>query len=362
MPPLLVSLAAGFHVSLAAATLVASAHYLLYGLMQPVWALASDRLGRVNVIRITLAGTAVAGLLAAVAPNLTAAVVLRALTGAFVGGLMPATIVYVGETVPFTERSRALERVVGMTTLGTAAATATAGVLAGLGAWRVALALPAVLAAVLLVRLRIAEPAREGHTSGAAAFAAIARRPWAWVVVALALTEGAVVYGSLTFFAAGLERAGYGAAVAGLAVAAYGVAAWAWTAVLRHNRRRLSHEARLGLGGALIALGLASCAGLGAAGIAAGAVIVGAGFATAHPILQAWATDVAPAARATMIALFAAALFVGGSLASLGAAGLADDGRFVTLFAIAAGAACAFAATAAVARSRYAPSGDPGPP
>jgi MFS family permease len=361
-PPLLVSMAAGFGVSLAAATLVASAHYLLYGLMQPFWALASDRLGRVAVIRITLAGAAVAGLLAAAAPTLATAIVLRALTGAFIGGLVPATIVYVGETVPFAERSRALEGLVGMTTLGTAVATTVSGGLAQVGAWRVALALPALLAGALVVRLRLAEPAGRQRESGARAALAVARLPWAWVVVALALVEGALVVGTLTFFAPALERAGAGPAVAGLAVAAYGLSAWAWTAILRRRRVALRHPSRLAAGGLLIAGGLGCCAAFTGAGVAAGAVLVGAGFATAHPILQAWATDVAPAARATMIALFASALFVGGSVSSVLAAGLADAGRFGRLFGTAAVAAVGFAVVAAVARSRYAPSDDAASP
>jgi MFS family permease len=326
--------------------------------MQPFWALASDRLGRVAVIRITLAGATVAGLLAAAAPTLTAAVVLRALTGAFIGGLVPATIVYVGETVPFAERSRALESLVGMTTLGTAVATTVAGLLAQVGAWRVALALPALLAGAVLSRLRIPEPAGGRPESASRAALAVVRRPWAWVVVGLALVEGALVVGTLTFFAPALQRAGAGAAVAGLAVAAYGLAAWAGTAVLRRRASGRGHAARLGAGGLLIAAGLACCAAFDGPGVAAGAVLVGAGFATAHPILQAWATDVAPGARAMMIAVFATALFVGGAASSVLAAGLADADRFGRLFGTAAVGAVAFAVVAAVARSRYAPSDD----
>ena len=68
--PMLVTIAAALGASLAETTATASLYFLLYGLMQPVWGMLSDRLGRVRVIRLTLFGAAVAGVLSAVAPNL----------------------------------------------------------------------------------------------------------------------------------------------------------------------------------------------------------------------------------------------------------------------------------------------------
>jgi MFS family permease len=359
-PPLLVTIAAHYGASLAAATLIASSHYLLYGLMQPVWGMASDRLGRVRVMRITLAGTAVAGALAAVAPTLTAAIALRALTGACVGGLVPTSIVYLGETVPFAQRSRALDGLVGMTTLGTAVAAAVSGVLAQVGLWRLALALPAVLAAALLVRLRLAEPpAGASRPRALAALGAVLRNRWPRLVIGLALVEGAVIVGPLTFFAPALEHDGHPAAIAGLSVAVYGTSAWGATMVLRRIAHGVPHHRRIAIGTVLITIAFACCAVIGdTAGIAAGTVLLGAGFATTHPMLQAWATDVAPGNRATMVALFAGALFVGGAVTSVLAAGPASAGRFDELFAGAAALAIGFGAVAVAARRRYRPSGE----
>ena len=58
--PLLIPIALGFHVSLAVVSAVASLYYLAYGLLPSLWGLLSDRLGRVPILRLTLAGTAVA--------------------------------------------------------------------------------------------------------------------------------------------------------------------------------------------------------------------------------------------------------------------------------------------------------------
>ena len=58
--PLLIPIAASFHVSLVAISGVASLYYLAYGLMPTLYGVLADRFGRVRVIRVALVGTAVA--------------------------------------------------------------------------------------------------------------------------------------------------------------------------------------------------------------------------------------------------------------------------------------------------------------
>ena len=63
--PMLVAITEDLDVSLAEVTFTATLYFLLYGALQPAWGILSDRLGRVNVIRLTLAGAAVASLASA---------------------------------------------------------------------------------------------------------------------------------------------------------------------------------------------------------------------------------------------------------------------------------------------------------
>ncbi len=88
-------------------------------------------------------------------------------------------------------------------------------------------------------------------------------------------------------------------------------------------------------------------------GISLAAVFVGGGFAFMHSTLQTWATEVVPEARATVISLFAAALFTGSGLATSAAAPLAQDDMFSLLFAIAALVALPLGLLAGLARHRY---------
>src|SRR3712207_8944997 len=56
----------------------------------------------------------------------------------------------------------------------------------------------------------------------------VVRRPWAVAVVGIAMVEGAVILGFLTFLAPALEHDGFSPAVAGLAVGLYGLAVLGW--------------------------------------------------------------------------------------------------------------------------------------
>src|SRR5215216_8072182 len=54
--PMLVTIAASLGASLSEVAATASLYYLLYGVMQPVWGMLSDQVGRVRVMRLTLFG------------------------------------------------------------------------------------------------------------------------------------------------------------------------------------------------------------------------------------------------------------------------------------------------------------------
>src|SRR5918995_3123173 len=105
--PMLLTIAADLRVSLAEVAAVASLYYLLYGLMQPVWGMLSDRLGRVGVMRLTLLAALVPGLLSALAPNLTVLVVARAFAGGLFAAAITASLVYICDTGPILGRQKA---------------------------------------------------------------------------------------------------------------------------------------------------------------------------------------------------------------------------------------------------------------
>ena len=356
--PMLVTIAAALGGSLAETTATASLYYLFYGGMQPMWGMLSDRLGRVRVIRLTLFGAAVAGVLSAAAPNLMVLIAARALAGGLFAAVIPASLVYVGDTVGMESRQEALADLMAASAVGTALATVFGGLAAYLGAWRLAFAVPALAGVALAVLLtRLPEPrgfAAEEKDGALSQVRRVLGRPWAVVVVGIALVEGATILGFLTFLAPSLESGGYSPAVAGLAVGLYGLAVLGWTRAVKLVANRLGASALILIGAGMLALGYASGAvGQSLPSVSAAAILVGGGFAFMHSTLQTWATEVVPEARATVISLFAAALFAGSGLAAMAAAPLAEAGSYDLLFALAAFVAVPLGLFAALARRRY---------
>jgi predicted MFS family arabinose efflux permease len=325
--------------------------------MQPVWGLLSDRLGRVRVIRIALFGVLVPGLLSALAPNLMVLIVGRALAGGLFAAIVPASLVYIGDTVPIEERQRALSDQLATSAIATALATAVAGVAAYLDLWRLAFAAPVLVAFALgFWILRLPEPERDRTGGALASISTFVRSRWALLVVTLALVEGGAILGFLTFLAPALEEAGYDPAVAGMAVALFGVATLVWTRAIEPLRRRFGKSGLILIGGVLMSLGYGTGSiGGGLVAVSLAAFLVGGGFALMHPTLQNWATEVAPEARAMVISSFAAALFVGSAVATMAAAPLAEAGHYSLLFALAAATGIPLGLFGSLARRRYSP-------
>lgn len=357
--PMLVTISAAFGASLSEVAATASLYYLLYGVMQPVWGILSDRLGRVRLMRLTLFWAAAAGVLSALAPNLTALIAARALAGGLFAAVIPTALVYIGDTVDVAYRQRALTDLMAASAVGTALATVLGGLAAYLDAWRLAFAISALASGVLAILLyRLPEPKGFSVESRERPIVQIGRvfgRPWAIMVIGIALIEGAVILGCLTFLAPSLESRGISPAVAGLSVGLYGLAVLCWTRVVKLVTSGLEANTLILIGGAMLVAGYASAAvAQTLVSVSVAAILVGGGFAFMHSTLQTWATEVVPAARATVISFFAAALFVGSGLATTVAAPLAEAGSFGLLFAAAVLVAVPLGLLASSARSRYA--------
>lgn len=350
--PLLVLVAADLGASLGQVLAVATWYYLTYGLSQPVWGALSDRFGRLRLMQTALVGAAITGLVSALAPDLTVLILARCLTGAFFGAIVPTSITFVGDTVDERHRQGALTDLMAAVAVGTALATAVAGLVGDVSGWRPVFALPAVLALACAIALtRLPEPPRERPGSMLATTVEALRHRWVLVVIALALVEGAVALGVLTLLAPALQAQGVGATAAGLATAAYGLSVVATTRVVKALTRRVPMVRLMAIGGAAIVLGYAVLAvRVSVAGVVVTAVLLGVSWAFLHSSLQTWATAVLPRARGTVVSLFAAALFVGSSLGVWLAEPFTTAGRWELLFAGAAALGCALTIAAVLAR------------
>jgi predicted MFS family arabinose efflux permease len=362
IPPLLVPIHEALGVSLGTAAVVASVYFVTYGATQPLWGGLSDRIGRVRVLRGAIAGGGIAALVSATAPTIAVLMIGRGLAGLFFAAAMPTAMTYIGDTVAERDRQPRLAVLMAFATAGVATGTIVGGVVAELWSWRIAFLASAVLAAGVSVLLAgLVEPDRPRPDGFLREVRAIARDRWVVAVVGIALVEGGVVFGSLTFVAASLQQQGIGAALAGSAAAGFGIANSACTPLVTRAIRRWSSPLLIGGGAALAAAGLLLAA-LDATVLTAviATVALGAGFGFMHSTLQLWATQVRPDSRAVTISFFAGAVFFGGALASAAAAPLVDQGRFSAVFLIAALGAAGLALVGPLLRSRYLASRRPG--
>jgi predicted MFS family arabinose efflux permease len=363
MPPMLIVTARALGVPLASVVHTASIYFLAYGLMQPVWGIVSDRVGRVRTLRITMLVAAFATAASAGVGSVTQLGVTRALAGAAFSAAIPASLIYVGDTVPGGRRQPEITNLMAGVALGTAVASVGAGALAQAVSWRAAFVATAICALVLVLLLhRLPEPATDRPAEPILApVRRVARSGGTLLVLLLAFVEGGVLLGALTLLPAAVESTGAGATLAGAVTAVYGVAVLVFAPLVGAMSRRWPVWRLIGAGALAAFVACAVAAFSQRAAVAAGvAVLIGLAWAAMHSTLQTWATEVLPSARATVVSGFAGSLFAGSALSAALVAGPANAGQFGTAFFGLAVASVPLGISATVARARWRPALDAG--
>jgi predicted MFS family arabinose efflux permease len=356
MAPMLMAIATGLGAPLATVVSAAGGYFLAYGVMQPVWGTLSDRLGLVRTMRLSLLGAGIASTTSALCTSAAALGVTRALAGACFAAAYPACLIYLGDTVSPEQRQSQIARLMVGIAVGTTVASVGAGALADLASWRVAFLGTGVAALLLVATLRnLPEPgaSRRGRRL-LPSLGRVFRTPMTVVVLVLALLEGAALLGTLTLIPSALEAAGSSPAMAGLATAGYGASVLAGSSVVAvaAGRRHPSVLIAVGATAALLAAVLLTLSQQAAVGVAASASL-GIAWTAMHSSLQTWATEVQPEDRATVVSLFAGALFCGSALATVAVSGLVDRGEYAAVFAGAAVTVVVLGISATTFRARW---------
>lgn len=356
MAPLLLAMSRDLDVALSEVVAAASAYFLIFGLTQPLWGMATDRIGLVRTMRLTLVAASVCSAASALAPTVGWLLVARALTGGCFSAAFPASLVYVGDTVPVVRRQHEVTGLLSGSALGTAIATAGAGLLAVTIGWRWAFALSGLLALGLALALRrLPEPPRtRAGRPILAPLREVIRHRAALFVVTLSFVEGAVMLGVLTYLPPAVEDSGVNAAVAGSVVGVYGLAVLSAATVVGRVAARTTAARLIAVGASATATACLVAAWSTRPGPAVlTCVLLGIGWAAMHSTLQTWATEVLPAARATVVSLFAGALFAGSAVSAALGGGAAEAGRWSLIFLVACAVATPLGVVATVGRQRW---------
>ncbi len=340
------ALANAFNVSLGGAAQVITVFAIAYGVLQLAYGPLGDRHGKWRIISYAVLASAASAFACTVATDYGVLLVARAAAGATCAGIIPLSMAWIGDAVPYERRQPVLARFLTGQIVGMAAGQWLGGIAADYFTWRMPFGLLTVCflaSGVLLWRTRaLAESAappvpRSGRLGVEAGY--VLRRPWARVVLVIVFLEGSLLYGPFAFLATHLHlHTGVSLSGAGGLVTLYALGGMLFALASRRLVARLG-ETGLARGGGVLLLGGLMLAALSPVWWTAplACVAAGLGFYMFHNTLQTNATQMAPQARGLAVSLFAAGFFTG-QTAGVALASLAVE-HFGTVPVLAAGGA-----------------------
>lgn len=317
---------------------------IAYGVMQLLFGPLGDRVGKVRVVCWACAVCALAAVASALAPNLGWLTAARVFHGAAAAGVIPLSMAWVGDQVPWDRRHVVMARQMTYTVTGMIAGQWLAGVFADTVGWRWGfgvLAIGFVAATVGLLRLQqhLAQQAKAAASTPAQAqaashapisawarMAAVWQLPKARQVLVLVAIEGGFAFSAMAFAPTHLhDRLGLAVSMAGAIMVGYGLGGLLYSRCAHWILQRLVPLSMAACGAALVGASWLAMAWVPHTAWAPPlCMTAGLGFYMVHNTLQLRATQMAPAHRGTAVALFACALFLGQSVAMLVAAWVMD--------------------------------------
>ena len=322
--PLLHPIATDFGVSIPDLWIVIAAFTLPYGLNQLVLGPVGDRFGKLRLMLGALVFYALFTGLCALASSLSGLALMRALAGAASAGLIPVSMAYIGDAVPYEQRQVTLSKYLTGIVLAQVMAGPLGGVFGEYIGWRgvflVLAGLALLVSVAFALRMRTLPDRRAaGRMFKPENYIRMAQNPVGRLVLLAAAIDGMLFVGCFPYLAPFLhEEFGLGYAHVGLILACFGLGA------LLYTRTARPLLAALGEGGMVLAGGLLMATGLALSVISRQwwlfipvQLSLGLGFMMLHSVLQARATELLPQARATAVATFACLLFIGQSAGAL---------------------------------------------
>ena len=324
-----------FGIGLGPAAAVITAFSIAYGLSQLFFGPVGDRFGKYRVIAWACAACALTASLCGLAQGFPQLVVARLLAGATAAAIIPLSMAWIGDVVPYEERQPVLARFLIGQILGLSTGVFMGGLAADQLSWRVpffaiAAGFAAISATLLRLDRRLPAHARPLHRADGHAlarvvgeFSQVLAAPWARVVLLTVFLEGAFVYGSFAFIAAHLhQRFGVALSSAGSMVMLFGFGGLLFALAAAPLVRRLG-EVGLTCAGGVVLAGALLAVGLAPAWWWAvpACFVAGLGFYMLHNTLQINATQMAPQRRGAAVSAFASCFYLGQS-AGVAAAGV----------------------------------------
>jgi predicted MFS family arabinose efflux permease len=317
--PIVPQIAMALNVEPGTAALVSTAYTLPYALVQPVLGALADMFNKTRLIIISLAAITLATLACVFVTSFEHLVMARVVAGLAAGGLIPITFAFVGDLVPVAKRQVAMGRMLFAVMSGNLLGASAAGAVADLFGWR---AVFIVMAGLGFVVLAIALPGFRGAGGSGGRFnlsqlglnyRAIFRNPLAKICFGAVFLEALFMYGLFPHLASLLHAGGETrASIAGIVLAGFGIGGVIYSLRVSFLLEYLGEQWMMRLGGILMGLCLAFVTvrpPWQAEFI--DFIVLGLAFYLLHAVIQVYASELAPDARGSAMALHSFFFFMG---------------------------------------------------
>src|SRR5262252_1529321 len=321
--PVIPQIAGDLAVDPHTAALLATAFSLPYAITQPVLGGIADAFGKTRLMTWSLLALVVSAVVGATAPNISVLFASRVISGVMAGGVFPIAVAIAADLVSVEGRPFTEGRILGAAMIGNVLGSPAAGTTADLIGWRGvfigvgALATIAVIAAIVGFRgVASSGAARIDVKSLPAMYGAIFRHPLAKICYGAVLVEAICLFGLFPYVAGLLATAGkVRAIIAGLVIAGFGVGGIIYASSVSILLARLGERRLMLAGGTLMGVGLAAVALQPPWPLQClNFVVIGLGFYMLHGVIQIYASELAPAARGSAMAMHSASFFLGNAL------------------------------------------------
>ena len=317
--PVIPQIAAGLDVEPATAALLSTAFTLPYALVQPLLGALADMFSKARLMLLCLLILAAAAVVCGLAPDFQVLVGARVVAGLAAGGVVPISFALVGDKIPVAERQVAMGRLLFAIMTGNLLGATCAGVVGDLIGWRGVFFATGLFGAIVLVT---AIPGFRGQTETPRGFdlstlgpnyRAIFRNPLAKICFGAVFLEALFMYGVFPYIATMLHQAGEtSASIAGIVIAGFGIGGALYSISVSQLLARLGETRMMRLGGAIMGLCLVIIAARAPWPVEfANFALLGFGFYLLHAVIQIYASELAPAARGSAMALHSFFFFLG---------------------------------------------------
>jgi DHA1 family inner membrane transport protein len=317
--PVIPQIALGLGVEPTTAALLSTAFTLPYALVQPLLGALADVFSKARLMLLCLAGVTVATLVCAMAPSFQVLAISRVIAGLACGGVVPIAFALVGDKVPVAQRQVAMGRLLFAVMTGNLLGATCAGIAGDLVGWRGVFFVTGTLGVAATV---IAIPGFRGVSEAADHFdlstlvpnyKAIFHNPLAKICFGSVFLEAVFMYGAFPYIAGMLHDIGETrASIAGVVIGGFGVGGALYGVFVSRLLPWLGEARMMRFGGAAMGFCLAVIAArLPWPMEFANFMLLGFGFYMLHAVIQIYASELAPTARGSAMALHSFFFFLG---------------------------------------------------